>query len=313
MLNPLQKATAQAVVQIFETGKVQGDYTQVTLLKGDTGGLTYGKAQTTLNSGNLAALLEEYCREPDAVFAPAIHPHLPRLRQQDPALNGETQFHEILERAGDDPVMRKVQDHFFDRVFWQPVEVDAQNRGLRSPLAYCIFYDSRIHGSLHRIIKMTEGVTGRSLGPDMDQAAARAWLTTYVRTRRMWLSTHRNTLLRKTIYRMETFEGLIAADRWDLDLPLKVRGVRITEQTLRSPQPVRGSRLLELTSPMMTGWDVRALQAALSTAGALSSHAVDGVFGRGTLAAVARFQKSQNLAVDGKAGEATRRALELSF
>jgi chitosanase len=313
MLTPLQKATAQAVVQIFETGKIRGDYAQVTLLKGDTGGLTYGKAQTTLNSGNLATLLDEYCREPGAVYAPSIHLQLPRLRDKDPALNGDTTFHETLERAGDDPIMHRVQDRFFDRLFWKPVEADAQRKGFRSPLAHCIFYDSRIHGSLRRVLDMTERVTGRSLSPGMDEAATRAWLKAYVRTRRMWLTTHRNTLLRKTVYRMETFEGLIAADKWELDLPLNVRGLWITEETLSRPQPARGRRLLALKSPMMTGWDVRALQVALSTAGVLSSSAVDGVFGRGTQAAVWRFQKSQNLAVDGKAGDATFRALGLSF
>ena len=64
MLTDLQKKTAQAIVQIFETSRVLGNYGQVTLLRGDTGHLTYGKAQTTLGSGNLALLAGQWQPRP---------------------------------------------------------------------------------------------------------------------------------------------------------------------------------------------------------------------------------------------------------
>ncbi len=44
MLTDLQKRTAQAIVNIFETGKVRGNHAQVTLIPGDTGHLTYGRS-----------------------------------------------------------------------------------------------------------------------------------------------------------------------------------------------------------------------------------------------------------------------------
>ena len=49
-LTPTQKATAQAIVNIFETGRVHGDYGQVTLLAGDTGHLTPLVKMHTLGS-----------------------------------------------------------------------------------------------------------------------------------------------------------------------------------------------------------------------------------------------------------------------
>ena len=61
MLTSLQKKTVQAIVNIFETGRPYGDYGAVTVLKGDTGHLTYGRSQTTLGSGNLALLIHAYC------------------------------------------------------------------------------------------------------------------------------------------------------------------------------------------------------------------------------------------------------------
>ncbi len=57
MLTDLQKRTAQAIVNIFETGRVRGDYAKVTLIPGDPGHLTYGRSQTTLASGNLHLLI----------------------------------------------------------------------------------------------------------------------------------------------------------------------------------------------------------------------------------------------------------------
>ena len=68
-LGKTQTKTAQAIVNVFETGRVQGDYGNVTVLAGDTGHLTYGRAQTTLSSGNLALLVHAYCIADGAQFA----------------------------------------------------------------------------------------------------------------------------------------------------------------------------------------------------------------------------------------------------
>jgi hypothetical protein len=57
MFTDLQKGAAQAIVNVFKTDAPQGDYASVTLLKGDTGHLTYGRSQTTLASGNLYLLI----------------------------------------------------------------------------------------------------------------------------------------------------------------------------------------------------------------------------------------------------------------
>jgi chitosanase len=62
MLTLTQKRTAEAIVNLFETGEVLGDYSQVTLIAGDRGHLTFGRSQTTLGSGNLYELLLRYCR-----------------------------------------------------------------------------------------------------------------------------------------------------------------------------------------------------------------------------------------------------------
>jgi len=49
----------------------------------------------------------------------------------------------------------------------------------------------------------------------------------YVAARKAWLLGNSNPLVQKTIYRMETFEKLMAEGNWELAAPLTVRGVKI--------------------------------------------------------------------------------------
>src|SRR5215470_7980476 len=119
-LSALQKAAAQAIVNIFETGSVRGNYGDVTLLPGDSGQLTYGRSQTTLASGNLSLLIQAYCARTDGQFGAAMKAFLPSLEVCDRSLNYDAAFRGLLKDAGDDPVMREVQDGFFDSVYWDP-------------------------------------------------------------------------------------------------------------------------------------------------------------------------------------------------
>ena len=117
------------------------------------------------------------------------------------------------------------------------------------------------------------------------------------------------------VYRMDCFQQLIDAGKWDLPLPLTVRGVLINEEVLSSAPPTRVSaqtpaeRLLQLQTPPMQGDDVTALQRALVNAGIPVT--VDGIFGPSTEAAVKQFQTQRGLTADGIVGPATRSALGL--
>lgn len=68
------------------------------------------------------------------------------------------------------------------------------------------------------------------------------------------------------------------------------------------------TRLLKKTSPMISGEDVKNLQAMLNDA-IDGNLAVDGKLGSKTAAAIKTYQKSRGLAVDGKAGKNTITAL----
>ena len=227
MLNDLQKRTAQAIVNIFETGHVQGDYARVTRLAGDSGGLTYGRSQTTRASGNLHKLIDAYCAAPEAARAADLAPYLPKLAARDDALDTDDVFCARLREAGADPVMRHVQDTFFDRLFWRPASREAARLGLEEALSVATVYDGFIHGSWARMRDRTIATVGTPAG-----RGARAWTQSYLHTRRAWLSGHANRLLHRTVYRMDALLALVDEGNWALDLPLTLRGQQITPEKL---------------------------------------------------------------------------------
>jgi chitosanase len=308
-LTALQKAAAQATVNIFETGSIRGNYSDVTLMSGDTGQLTYGRSQTTLASGNLFLLIQDYAGNSAGAYCTAFQPYLGKLQACDASLNGDMQFRGLLKDAGEDPVMQECQDAFFDRVYWDPAMRSADAVGVKTALGAAVVYDSTVHGSWPKIRDRVRHKYGElaSIGED-------TWVSHYVDERRDWLATHSNALLHKCVYRMDAFKQIIHAGNWKLNLPLQVRGLNITADVLNNPQPVKVSaagtpqRLLYRHSPPLTGPDVSWVQDRLTRAGFHVEST--GVFDAATDSAVRAFQGAHDLKVDGLVGQVTRSALE---
>jgi chitosanase len=312
-MNDLQKRTAQAIVNIFETGRVAGDYGAVTLLPGDAGHLTYGRSQTTLGSGNLFLLIKAYCERADAGFANELRPFLADLCTRNADLDRNMQLREMLHQAGSDPAMRNEQDRFFSAHYFTPAVNTAQARGVTLPLGQVVVYDSFIQGGFRKVTPLV----GTSIGPGgVDE---REWIQKYVAARKSWLSGLKSPLP-GTIYRMEAFESLIGGGAWDLALNLTVRGVVISPESLDDstvimraaavdPSDPPAPPILHLTSPYMRGEEVRKVQEALNTSGFANSR--DGVYGPFTEALVKRLQDSKGLRADGVVGPAARAALGL--
>ena len=217
-----QKSTAQAIVNIFETGRPQGDYARITVIPGDTGHLTYGRAQVSLASGNLGLLIADYCAATGAVHADALRPHIDALRQRDVSLDNNESLRATLTAAGADPVMCTIQDQFFDRAFWNPAERHAAATGITTPLGVAIVFDSCIQGGW--IALSSPLIAQHGQPPAIAEAA---WLCLYVNARREFLK-NGHPPLPSTAYRMDAFAELIATGKWDLDLPLTIRGVTIS-------------------------------------------------------------------------------------
>lgn len=290
-LTPTQAQTIRAIVNLFETGSVLGDYGSVTVIPGDSGHLTFGRSQTTLATGNLHKLIEQYCSNVGARFGARLAEWLPRLKARDVGLDTEQKLHNLLRATADDPVMRETQDEFFDAKYFDPAVRTAQRFGISQPLGIAVVYDSKVHGSWERIRDRVPG-TPASRGE-------RAWIRDYVATRREWLANHSRSDLRKTVYRMDSLMRLIDQGLWSLPLPLVVRDAEISTATLSAvpprcydgPQP--GSRRLFVQSPLPRGLDVRLVQLGLSDRGL--DVLADGVFGQRSAEAVRTYQRRHNL------------------
>src|SRR5262245_9601012 len=303
-LTDQQKLTAMAIVNIFETGRARGHYGAVAVLKGDTGHLSYGRSQATLGSGSLYLLLKAYCEAANARFAPQLIPFLPRFRDKDFALDHDGVLRDLLENAGDDPVMQQTQDGFFERGYWQPACDAASKCGLTKALSAAVIYDSHIQGGFRVILKRVKG--GMQVSATVNESA---WIASYLAERKAWLQGCAPPLP-NTIYRAAAFENLIQLQQWDLSLPLSTRGVTITSEVLaapdepvvvaRAPEPHTTGRILQLTRPYMRGDDVRDLQQALRNSG--FSGDIDGTFGPLTDVLVKQFQRKRNLVADGIVG-----------
>jgi chitosanase len=300
-MSELQQETARAIVNVFETGRVRGDYSGIAVIKADTGHLSYGRSQAALGSGALFELLDGYCRQSNAQFAAQLTPYLPRLQQKDVTLDTDVTVRQLLVDAATDPVMRATQDQFFNRRYFVPASSAAEALGINEPLGQTVIYDSHVQGGWAvlkaRIAAPMEGKT-------------RDWVKKYIDLRTSWLESLPPPLP-STVYRMASFTALMDTQNWDLQLPLTVHGVEISEQALVGDTAPIGTlpRTLTLTTPYLRGADVQAVQKALAARSLPAS--LDGIYGPFTAQLVAQWQKSQGI-VEAGVGERTRKSLELS-
>src|SRR5688572_28653754 len=79
-------------------------------------------------------------------------------------------------------------------------------------------------------------------------------------------------------------------------------------RTASPPRPAARSRMLMVTSPMLSGPDVRTVQERLQRLG-YSPGPIDGLYGESTAAAVVAFQIDYEIEVDGIVGPQTRQML----
>lgn len=224
-----QKHAIDCIISIFETGRIPTPAAYATCaILADGAGISYGKHQSTDRAGSLDLVVKKYI-ELGGQHAAALAPHLPYFASNKSSTeppkgpwSAETQtVVNLLKAAGMDPIMHHAQDAVFDLSYFQPAVNICAEAKLVTPLALAVVYDGLIHGGF-QVVRNRFAAVPPARGGD-----EKTWVKEYLKARRAWLLASSNELLRRTVYRQDAFEAIIAADNWNLALPLTVRGVSI--------------------------------------------------------------------------------------
>jgi chitosanase len=226
-VTPDQKRAIDSIISIFETGRLAtpAAYSTCTVLR-DGAGISYGKHQATDKSGSLDLVCKKYI-ELGGVHAGKLQKYMPYLATNETSKVDTSKAYPmwmaeliaLLKTAGTDPVMHRAQDEVFDANYWLPAVNICAEAKLVTPLAHAVVYDGLIHGGFQVVRNRFAAVPPAKGGDE------KTWVKEYLKARRAWLMASANELLRRTVYRQDVFEALIAADNWNLTLPLTVRGV----------------------------------------------------------------------------------------
>jgi chitosanase len=224
MITAENKRLIERVVNIFETGTLEGRYDKITIYpdgKDKSLQITYGRSQTT-EQGNLSKLLKMYV-DNEGVFAEAFAPYLARIGEK-PLVKDE-KFKALLRRAArEDQIMQTTQDTFFDLLYYRPAYQFFDTNAFTLPLSLLVIYDSYIHsGKIPDFLRKRFGELPPAKGGD-----EKKWVTSYVDIRHQWLKYHSDPLLQKTVYRTQCFKDQIAAGNWEFaKMPIVANGVSV--------------------------------------------------------------------------------------
>ena len=222
-MNDLIKNKIQKIVNVFESGKPEGDYGCISLYEDGPNGIkqiTYGKSQTT-EWGNLASLIKLYIAH-EGEFAENFEPYVDNIGFK--SFVSDKDFIHLLKRASEDPIMRKTQDEFFDVHYWGPALNWFNKNEFKLNLSMLVIYDSFIHsGSILKFLrnKFDESVP-------VNGGNEKKWILEYVKARHQWLKNHSVKILNKTIYRTQDFQNAISSENWDLSKEFVANGTKIS-------------------------------------------------------------------------------------
>jgi chitosanase len=224
-----QRLICERVINAFETGSIQGDYSDITIFPdgpNEIRQITYGRAQTTEYS-HLRELVDMYVNA-GGKFSNDLRPFVDRIGRV--ALVDDSHFKDLLHRAGaQDQVMRDTQDVFFDRRYFQPALNWAQKNGFSRALSVLVIYDSFIHsGGILDLLRsrFPEAIPVRG-GNEQE------WIRQYVGVRNDWLQNNPRQVVRASAYRTRDLLREIGRNNWDLSiLPISAHGVQVDARPL---------------------------------------------------------------------------------
>ena len=224
MITNSSKKKIQQIINVFETGSIDGKYGTISKYKDGPNGIkqiTYGRSQTT-EFGNLKRLVELYIQK-GGTNAAGLVKYVSKIGKQ-PSLVTDEIFISLLKDSGNnDPIMKECQDEFFDSYYYHPALIWFEGYGFKEPLSLLVIYDSFIHsGGVKDYLRQRFPERPPKFGGD-----EKKWIAQYVDVRHLWLKNHKRKILNGTIYRTQCFKNQIKNDNWDLKSPVIANGLKV--------------------------------------------------------------------------------------
>ena len=217
----INKEKIQSIINVFETGSPEGNYGAVSIFNDgprNVKQISYGRSMTTA-SGHLQTLLQNYINN-GGKYASELRPFVGQIRSNLSLWRNKALI-EILKKSGDDPIMRRTQDEFFDEKYWGPAHEWFSKNGFTKNLSMLVIYDSFIHsGSILGFLRKRFAAS-----PPANGGIEADWISQYLNTRHNWLAAHSRPILRKTIYRTRDMLRVLNDGDWDLNKPFSANGV----------------------------------------------------------------------------------------
>jgi len=129
----------------------------------DSGIVSYGRFQFTLQSGSLFSVLDRYAQRANSAPANELRTsYLARVQAREEALRSDLRLRDLLVAAASETMMQTVQDEIATEVYWDRVQnLSIQPRKILTPLGQALLFDMAInHGVFHDMIGLAETVLG---------------------------------------------------------------------------------------------------------------------------------------------------------
>lgn len=215
MITPPIKKKIQEIVSVFETSSKKPRYDILVVMADGPGRclqITYGKHQTT-EYGNLKTLVSMYCGA-GGKYANELKHYIGIIGVKP--LCDHHHFKSLLKKAGEDEVMQKTQDSFFDEYYWNPALKFFLRNNFSLSLSMAVIYDSYIQsGSILDFLRARFGEK-----TPINSGNEKRWITAYTSVRDKWLEGHSNKLLVASDYRTDCLLEQIKNNNWDLSQPV---------------------------------------------------------------------------------------------
>lgn len=213
---------ADSIVSVFENGTKEIQYRSITDIK-DGRGYTAGKAGFTTATGDLLELIVRFNKTNPLLFRDLMKILTKRAKEESGDTSGLESLPSLWLKACDDPKFISAQDDLVDDWYKRPARQALVKYGLKSHLAYLIFYDTFIqHGDGEDPDSFSGVVSGMKKRPINEAMFLKYFLSSRMKILKNPSNRDSRSVWRESIDRVKALEKLLNQKQFTLTPPFKL-------------------------------------------------------------------------------------------